>query len=261
MNCKKCLKNLDNYISNELSGNISEKIREHIENCPDCKKRYEEDVALKKLLCETRDTEAPDNLHETIMCSVRTEMCTNEKDSAEQLRPSRRKYWALAASLCVVAICVSVYLGIPALKFAKQNSAIEDGAHYAVNDKSYSSPKDLDENYNRESGYQESGISDRPSSDSDQEEAISSNTGSKMKYIIAGTKFTFEEGLPDFVLNENSKKVSFINDKGIEYTGTFDYSAYVITMKFTYMAKEYILTFEITNGTAVMKSGQKFWEQ
>jgi len=104
-NCSKYIEQMNMYLDGELKGSKISELLEHIERCPNCKKRFE---SLKIISFQTREMEVsiPEDLHENIMRNVRS-----------NARPAKRKigmqkimsFAAVAAA--VFAILVSGTFG------------------------------------------------------------------------------------------------------------------------------------------------------
>lgn len=69
-NCNKYIEQMNIYLDGELKGSRISELLEHIERCPNCKRRFE---ALKIISFQTRQTEInpPLDLHEKIMENIK----------------------------------------------------------------------------------------------------------------------------------------------------------------------------------------------
>lgn len=72
MSCEEIKKLLDEYITGELEGSASEKVREHLEKCPDCEREYEELKSLKAELYSLSEN-LPRSFDEGLKAKIRKE--------------------------------------------------------------------------------------------------------------------------------------------------------------------------------------------
>lgn len=103
-NCSKYIEQMNMYLDGELKGSKISELLEHIDRCPNCKKRFE---SLKIISFQTREMEVsiPADLHESIMRNVRS-----------NARPAKRKIgmqkiMSYAAIAAVFAILLSSTFG------------------------------------------------------------------------------------------------------------------------------------------------------
>lgn len=70
--CEKILDLINQYIDGELNEDDAEFVRAHIDNCPDCKKAYDELSKIEKMF-ENAAEEAPAELCEAVMTKIKSE--------------------------------------------------------------------------------------------------------------------------------------------------------------------------------------------
>jgi mycothiol system anti-sigma-R factor len=67
MNCRECDERLERYVDRELSASEISQVKQHLDHCPPCERRYEFHDELKRVIRVCCGTErAPDALREKL---------------------------------------------------------------------------------------------------------------------------------------------------------------------------------------------------
>ena len=103
--CEKALELLNQYIDGELNEDDTEFVRAHIENCPDCKKAYEELLGIEKMFDEATE-DAPTELCEAVMTKIHAQKAMIAK---------RRKFTKIFGGTAVAAVVSLTVLASPAI--------------------------------------------------------------------------------------------------------------------------------------------------
>ncbi len=100
MNCKDVRKYISSLVDNELDIDIEKEVLNHIEECEECKKIYEEEKLIKNLINEIKLEELPKDfemkLHNKFVDEFKNDKKINKKNII-QLFNKNKKYLAIAA--------------------------------------------------------------------------------------------------------------------------------------------------------------------
>ncbi len=96
--CEKTLDLINEYIDGELGAEDARFVRLHIENCPECKKAFEELKEIKNLF-ESSAEEAPETLYDRVMDEVRA-----EKPTVRNFGAIRK--WGTVAIAAAICLCI-----------------------------------------------------------------------------------------------------------------------------------------------------------
>lgn len=102
--CKKFRLMADEYIEGELTAAEMREFEEHIAECEDCRKEFEELRALKEAI-RSSEEEMPEGLHSRIMASIESEPKKKPRRKAAFFRGA-------AISVACVMLCLSATLAI-----------------------------------------------------------------------------------------------------------------------------------------------------
>lgn len=109
MKCEDFRELISLYIDDELDEANKNELIKHLENCPLCRKEYEELKALKEMLGKIGDEELPENFHNELMAKIKP---AKEKTKKKKFVWSR--YSSLAASICAVLLVGGALVGMDA---------------------------------------------------------------------------------------------------------------------------------------------------
>ncbi|MDM8533237.1 DUF4349 domain-containing protein [Clostridiaceae bacterium HSG29] len=108
MNCNEARKYISSLVDEELDIDIKDKVNSHIENCDECKKIYEEEKLIKKLLNESELKELPYGFDERLHSKLENEAKSSKKSNKViKFVNKNRKYLAIAAAFIFVVVLVN----------------------------------------------------------------------------------------------------------------------------------------------------------
>jgi hypothetical protein len=109
MDCQKCIKLLQALIEGDLDGAPDREMREHIEQCPDCRAEHERLVRMRDLLTQLRDVEVPEGEKDAFVNAL---MDRIEKERGKGWK--RKTDWrpALVGAIAVVAVLI-IFVSVP----------------------------------------------------------------------------------------------------------------------------------------------------
>jgi len=98
MGCENYKELISLYFDKELNDKEEKELFEHLNDCPSCRKEFEELKAVLEMLGEIEEEELPENFHEEVMSMIR-----NHAKPQKKKTPWAR-YTSIAASICAVFI-------------------------------------------------------------------------------------------------------------------------------------------------------------
>jgi len=117
MNCRKVRRYLFGYFRQELSSEERERIKAHLDSCPECAREAEEISRINFLLKDDLETFAPStDFNEKLLAKVQT-LSSNEEVSNKrnwwqkllhEVFPSVKLRWALACAVSVIIVAWAV---------------------------------------------------------------------------------------------------------------------------------------------------------
>lgn len=110
MKCEDFRELISLYIDDELDENEKNGLIEHLENCPLCRKEYEELKAIKEMVGKIGEEELPENFHNELMAKIKP-----VKEKTKKKKFSTAKYSSLAASICAVLLVGGALVGMDAM--------------------------------------------------------------------------------------------------------------------------------------------------
>lgn len=75
--CEKARAELEEYLHNELQADDAVDIREHVENCPDCRAELRVGVAITEVVQRACRESAPDELRVQVLTKIRRYQSTH----------------------------------------------------------------------------------------------------------------------------------------------------------------------------------------
>lgn len=143
MSCEEIKKLLDEYITGELEESLQEKIREHIEGCPGCKREYEDLKNFKSEL-KSLSEEVPQGFDEKLKDKIR-------KEKKTAFRWTNHFGAGMAAAVVLVCLIGLGYgMGHGTIVEDKINSVKNSAAQSAGIDESFDEGVEQAEETNRE---------------------------------------------------------------------------------------------------------------
>lgn len=135
--CKKFRLMADEYIEGELTAAEMREFEEHIAECEDCRKKFEELRALKEAI-QSAEEEMPEGLHSRIMASIESEPKKKPRRKAAFFRGA-------AISVACVMLCLSATLAITLIPMWRSGT----GGEGLPNDPQYSLENSVVEEFNK----------------------------------------------------------------------------------------------------------------
>ncbi|MDQ2985213.1 MAG: zf-HC2 domain-containing protein [Armatimonadota bacterium] len=109
MNCSFVSSRMSCYIDGELPGDEMLSLRRHVESCASCRKQFETEKRLKRVLGTLPEREASPDFEGRLMAAVR-QAGAGQSESSASVWPSGRMALALAAA-AVAIFCVFALKG------------------------------------------------------------------------------------------------------------------------------------------------------
>jgi len=108
MNCSEARLYISSLVDDELDIDIKDEVIEHIENCDECKKIYEEEKLIKRVLNENELKEMPNGFNEKLHNSLMNEVKeTKKSNNIIKFVNRNRKYLAVAALFIFAVVLVN----------------------------------------------------------------------------------------------------------------------------------------------------------
>ncbi len=107
--CQEWIEPLSALVDGELSGPERERVLAHLEQCPGCRRYYEELLLLDRTLEDDR-LPAPEGFQENVMARVRE---TPQERKRITVLPRRWQRWAALAACLAVIVGVAAVIGLP----------------------------------------------------------------------------------------------------------------------------------------------------
>ncbi len=108
MECEKYRDLISLYIDGEINENDEKELLEHLENCPLCRKEFEELKAITDMLGKIEEAELPENFHTEVMTAIKAQSSPIKKNKPKRIWA---RYASLAASICALFIVGASVLG------------------------------------------------------------------------------------------------------------------------------------------------------
>lgn len=112
MNCEEVKKYISELVDHALDQDTEKYVLKHIENCPECKKIYEEEKLIKETINSTKLEDLPSGfslrLHEKLEKEIKDDEIANKNTSKIiQLIKKNKKYLSVAAVLVLSVILIN----------------------------------------------------------------------------------------------------------------------------------------------------------
>ena len=110
MDCQKAYRNLSAFLDKSLPPTIQVQVGEHLESCPECRKRLNVFERILNVSPELNNLQAPDNLEEIVLSAVDRYEAKRRKREAFKFREGARPRWMLGFSLAISSAIILIGL-------------------------------------------------------------------------------------------------------------------------------------------------------